>query len=246
MNTTRPQRTPENAEMTTLHRLIAVALLAAPATAFASEPVAEPPVPAELFGTAYHTLTGRAAQVTFSSRAPLDKIVGKSNRVVGYLVAGPEDNPADLAGAHWVLPVASLATGIPLRDEHMIGREWLDAGSFPTIEFTLTSVEDIAPVKSGDGFSTWSATLVGEMTMHGQSRPLRVENTRLSFLDESPKTKNIADGDLAFVKCTYAVKMSDFGITHKEVPDKVADTIELKQMLRLSTVVPEPEATPQD
>lgn len=220
-------------------RLLAVALLAVATTAAASEPVTEPPIPAGLEGTAYHTLTGRAAQVTFSSRAPLEKIVGKSNRVVGYLVAGPENNPADLAGGHWVLPVESLATGIPLRDEHMIGREWLDAASFPTIEFTLTTVEDIAPVKSGDGFSTWSATLVGEMSMHGQSRPLRVENTTLSFLDESPKTQKIADGDLAFVKCTYEIRMSEFGITHKDVPDKVSDTIELKQLLRLSTVVPE-------
>ena len=72
----------------------------APAHATQSAPVAEPAtaVPAEPKPTKplpegsklYHTLTGRDAQVIFTSDAPLEKIIGKSNAVVGFAVPGPK------------------------------------------------------------------------------------------------------------------------------------------------------------
>ena len=202
--------------------------------------VHEPPVPQELAdaGTVYHTLTGREAQVTFTSDAPLENVVGKSNRVVGYAVKGPEARPAELAGARWVLPVSSLATGIPLRDKHLAGDEWLDAERFPTIEFELTGTEDAKLVKSGDGFSTWAVTLVGNMTVHGVTNEIRVANSRVSFLDESPRTAQIAKGDLMFIKSTYTVRLSDYDMTNTDIGGKVSDVIELSQLLRLSTVPP--------
>jgi polyisoprenoid-binding protein YceI len=199
----------------------------------------EPRVPAELAskGVIYHTISGKQAQVTFTSNAPLENIVGKSNLIVGYAVAGPADAPARLVGAQWLLPVRSLATGLPLRDEHMADEEWLDAESFPVIRFTLKKVEEVKPIKSGEGYSTWSATFVGEMSMHGVDRPIRVTDAKLSFLEASDKTAQIAGGDLLFLKCAYEVRMSEFGIRHKDVPDKVSDLIRLEQMLRLSTEV---------
>lgn len=198
----------------------------------------EPDVPADLAakGTLYYTLSGGEAQVLFTSPAPLENIVGKSNRVVGYAVAGPAEGPAALVGAHWVLPVNSIATGIPLRDSHLAGEDWLDARAHPTIEFKLTRVEDIAHVKEGEGYSTWSATLIGQMTIHGVTRELRVPDTRISLLDASERTAGIAPGNLMFVKSSYAVRLSDFGITNKDVPDKVSDEIVLEQTIRLSTV----------
>lgn len=202
----------------------------------------EPPVPQELAdaGTVYHTLTGREAQVTFTSDAPLENVVGKSNRIAGYAVAGPTGHPAELAGARWVLPVASLATGIPLRDEHLAGGDWLDAKNFPTIEFKLTGTEDAELIKSGDGFSTWAVTLIGEMTIHGVTRKIRIEDSRVSLLDESPKTGAIARGDLMFIKSAYIVRLSDYGITNSDIGGgKVSDDIKLSQLLRLSTV-PQP------
>jgi hypothetical protein len=194
----------------------------------------------------YHTISGRQAQVTFTSKAPLESIVGKSNAVVGYAVAGPADAPALLAGAEWLLPVDSLATGIPLRDEHMAGGDWLDAGSFPVISFTLKKTENLKPVKSGEGFSTWSATLVGEMSMHGARHPFRVDDARLSFLARSAKTEEVARGDLLFLKCAYEVRLSDFGIRHKDVPDKVSDVIRLEQVLRMSTEPQEQGQSPPE
>ncbi len=222
---------------TRLLRTIALLVLATPVAAEDAPPVPEPPVPAELLGVGvvYHTLSGREAQVNFTSDAPIEDIVGKTNAVVGYAVAAAGSTPAPLLGGEWLLPVQSLATGIPLRDEHMAGNEWLDAQRFPVIRFRLTTVEDLKSLKEGDGFSTWSATLVGELTMHGETRPLRIPDSRLSFVKASERTASIASGDLLLIKCAYTVKLSDFGIRHKDVPAKVSDEITLSQLLRMST-----------
>lgn len=204
--------------------------------------VEEPLVPPEVAksGTVYHTISGRQAQVTFTSDATLQDIVGKSNAVVGYVVSGAADAPAKLAGARWILPVASLATGIPLRDEHLAGEHWLDAAKFPTIEFTLEKVEDVVSTKSGADFATYTATFVGTMEIHGVKKELRVEGAKLSFLKASQRTASIAPGDLLFVQCAYEVKLSDFEVRNSDVPGKVADTIKLEQMLRLTTAPVKP------
>ncbi|MFM7261927.1 MAG: YceI family protein [bacterium] len=203
--------------------------------------VAEPDISPELAGkgTVYHTVSGRQAQVTFTSEAKLQNIVGKSNAVVGYAVAGPVGAPAALAGGRWLLPIASLATGIPLRDEHLAGEHWLDAAKHPMIEFVLEKTEDIASVKSGADFTTWTATLVGSIEIHGVRKPLRVEKAKLSFLKASERTASIAPGDLCFIQCTYEVKLTDFGVENGDIPGKVSDTIRLDQILRLSTVAVE-------
>lgn len=86
---------------------------AAPAsiTPRAKEP--EPSTPLPEGAALYHTLAGRDAQVVFTTDVPLEKIVGKSNEVVGYAIVGPKDAPRKAVGAEWLLPIKSLATGIP-------------------------------------------------------------------------------------------------------------------------------------
>lgn len=237
----RVRRTPVAAACTAM-------LLVAPCVhqAFADGRVGEPTPPANLPADAkvYCTLHHREAQVTFTSDAPLERIVGKSNEVTGCATQGPADNPAKLAAATWSLPVKSLATGLPLRDEHIGARDWLDSEAHPTISFALTAVEDIREVKRGEGFSTWSCTLVGTLTMHGVSRELKVADTRLTFMAASERTAAIAPGDLCFLKCDYSVKLSDFGVKNGDVPSKVSDTVAISQLLRMTTTPPA-EAAPQ-
>ena len=199
----------------------------------------EPSKPLPEGATLYHTLTGRDAQVIFTSDAPLEKIIGKSNALAGFAVPGPKDSPASLSQAKWILPVRSLATGIPLRDQHLADKDWLDADTAPNIEFVLSRVADIKEVKRGDGFSTWSATLVGDMTIHAKVHEVTVKDARLTFFKESAKTKSIAPGDLIFLKCDYTVKLSDFGISNGDVPSKVSDTVTIAQTLRLSNATPQ-------
>ena len=172
--------------------------------------------------------------MTFTSDAPLQDIVGKSNAVVGWAVVATGGSPSLVAG-RWLLPVASLATGIPLRDEHLAGEHWLDAAEHPVIAFELERTEEVVTVKTGADFATVNATLVGTLEMHGTRRPLRVEKAKLSFLTASDRTKAIAPGNLVFIQCGYEVKLSDFGVVNGDVPGKVSDTIRLDQLLRLTT-----------
>lgn len=187
----------------------------------------------------YHTLWGRDAQVVFTSDAPLEKIIGKSNAVRGFAVPGPPDNPAKLVNAAWELPVVSLVTGIPLRDEHLAAKDWLDSESFPVVSFVLSRVDDIKEIKRGEEFSTWSGALVGNLTLHGVTHEIVVKDARFSFFAESPKTAAIAPGNLMFLKCEYTVSLTDFGVRNPDVPKKVSDRVTLSQMLRLSSVQPE-------
>lgn len=223
--------------------MLAPLVLLVPFTAAAGREPPTPPASLPADAIVYRTLSGREAQVTFTSAAPLERIVGKSNAVQGYAIAGPADQPAKLAGGAWALPVRSLATGIPLRDEHLAGPDWLDADKHPEIRFTLTRVEEIREVKRGEGFTTWSATLVGDMTLHGVTRELKVADARLTFLEESPQSKAIAPGRLLFLKCDYAVRLSDFAVANSDVPKKVGDSVEIGQMLRMTTATAATAAT---
>ena len=189
-------------------------------------------------GTVYHALPGRDRQIYFESDAPLEDIKGQSNQVIGFAVAGPASNPADLRAGEWHLPVRSIRTGIELRDEHLAGGDWLDAASHPNIVFQLDEVRDPTLRRSGDGYRTYEATLVGEMTIHGETNAITIPGATLTFLDASDRTAAVAEGDLLRVRAEYSVTLSDYGVSHPVIGDKVANTIAVTTTLFLSTVPP--------
>lgn len=220
--------------------VVASSALAAPPFAAAAKSGKTLVVPSELAdtGTVYYALTGRDRQVYFESDAPLEKIKGQSNRVIGFAVAGPESSPAALPGGEWHLPVESMKTGIALRDEHLASSAWFDAEAYPDIVFQLTEVEDIEPGKSGPGYTSYKATLVGDITLHGVTRPIRIEGATITFLAASDKTARIAKGDLLAIRTKYSVTLSDHEVSHPQIGKKVADEVAITTTLYLSTVPP--------
>lgn len=188
-------------------------------------------------GTVYHVLPGKDAQVTFTSDAPLERIKGVSAQVVGYAVAGPESDPAALKAGAFLLPIASLDTGIPLRDEHLQGERWLNAGSYPDIAFVITDTKNAHLEKDGEGFSTYSVTLVGEMSIKGVTKEMEIP-ARLTYMAESERTRARAKGDLLALRCEYEITLADFGVDGGGM-GKVAETVTLDQALFFSTVRPE-------
>lgn len=208
-------------------------------------------------GTVYHALPGNARQASFLSDAPFEKITGHSNSILGYAIAGPEADPANLQGGEWLLPVNSLRTGNSDRDQHLQKPEWLDAAKFPHIQFRLTSVQNITSLTGAKdpALRTSSATLVGEMTIKGITKPLTIPNATIRFRAKSTATANLADGDLLFISCKFPLTLSDFGIKHTQITGakKVSNTIEIDTQLLLATVAPEeqkpretPASKPQD
>ena len=68
-------------------------------------------------------------QLTFFSTTPLEDITGVSNAVKGKVTFNVSDIKT-LKGSISI-PVASLKTGIELRDEHLRSDNWMDAESYP-------------------------------------------------------------------------------------------------------------------
>lgn len=148
--------------------------------------------------------------VTFTSHAPLEDIVGTSNQVRGYVVFNPEEPKKGGRGVLKV-PVASLNTGIPMRNEHLQGKEWLNAAAHPEIVFTISDVQDLRPIRSKEGQS-YSARLVGEISLNGRTRKVQVPEARFAYLPESEKTKAKAPGNLLAGRASFTVSLKDFGV----------------------------------
>lgn len=149
--------------------------------------------------------------ITFTSRAPLEDIVGTTNQIAGFVVFDPDQADAG-ATVQFKVPVASLDTGIPMRDEHLRSPAWLDAAAHPEIVVSLTGLRDLESVEAKAGARTWTATATGEIQLKGQTRALEVA-VRFTWLKETDKTRQRLPGNLLAGRGTFEVALADFGIT---------------------------------
>lgn len=159
-------------------------------------------------------------QTTFFSTTPLEDITGLSGGVQGSVTFNVGDLKT-LTGKLTV-PVATIKTGIDLRDEHMRDAGWLDAAKYPEITFTIKKVSDVKVIAD----NRLSAKITGDYTMKGVTKEVTADAT-ISYLDESEATKSRAPGDLLGVQAKFNVKLSDFGVNNKIVGQKVSENIEV-------------------
>lgn len=167
--------------------------------------------------------------VTFKSEAPLEDMVGTTNQITGFIQFNP-DNPTAGAEAELSVPVASLNTGIPVRDEHMRSANWLNAESHPQITLKINSVKEAKIVKEMDNAKTFDLTVSGEFTLRGITRPVEFP-ARVTFFKENESTKMRLAGDLLAVRGTFFVPLADYKITGPEgmtaIGSKISDNIEV-------------------
>ncbi len=189
-------------------------------------------------GAVYYTAPTAAKQVSFKSDGKI-KFDGHSSGVIGYAVAGPADHPGDLKAGRWALPIKSLHTGNGTKDKHLAGEMWLDTSKGADVVFVLKEVRDLKPHKETPAGKSFSATLVGDLTMHGVTRPLMVPDTVLGFAGGTDKSP--VKGDLLAIRCKYTVRLSEFGVsnTYTAEAKTVSDEVQIDQSLILSTVPPE-------
>lgn len=165
--------------------------------------------------------------VTFTSEAPLEDIIGTTNRITGRVVFDPRHPERGLTGEFRV-PVKSLRTGIPLRDEHLQSADWLDAERYPEIVLSVARARDVRVIKSGAGFTTFEAELDGTISIRGVTRRITFP-ARITAMDESEATRKKMPGDLLVGRASFDVLLSDFGIDGPRgagpIGTKVGDTI---------------------
>jgi len=182
--------------------------------------------------------------VTFTSKAPLEDMVGTANALTGYLVFDP-NNPNKGVRGSVAVPVKKMDTGIPLRDEHMQNEAWLNAEQHSHIKFTVTESNDLKLVKRGDGFSTYDVTLVGPFTVNGVTKQREIP-ARIVYLEESEKTKTKRPGNLLAVRSDFQVPLADHKIKGFEgvVGSKISDSIEVEVSIFASDQAPGGAANP--
>jgi len=189
-------------------------------------------------GTAFHVNdpTGRNA-VTFKSEAPLEDIVGTTNQITGKIVFDPQ-HPEAGGYAELMVSSSALNTGIPLRDEHLRGADWLDAGKYPQITLKISKVENVREVQSSSTSATYELDAHGELTLRGKTKTVSFP-ARITYLKETEATKQRLPGDLLAARASFEVGLADFGIRGPKgmdlVGSKVGATIQIDVSLMGST-----------
>jgi polyisoprenoid-binding protein YceI len=182
---------------------------------------------------------GRNA-VSFKSQAPLEDIVGTTSQITGYLVFDAK-NPKKGGRGEFVIPVSSLNTGIPLRDEHLQSKDWLNADTYPNLTLKITDVTRVKEVKSTAGAQTYDVSLRAQLSIAGKSLRMEIPG-RITYLKESEKTRARMQGNLLAARASFEVDLSAFGITGPQgmnlVGSKVGESIALDISLMATSANP--------
>lgn len=189
-------------------------------------------------GTVYYAITDKDRQIYFESNAPLENIKGQSNDVIGYAVLSPS-RPGTIVAGEWHLPVESMKTGIELRDEHLAGKDWLDAASHPNIIVQVRELRGVTETKRSAAFTTFTGTVVADLTLHGVTRTIEIPKSTVTLMPESDATRKVAKGDLMAIRSKFTVTLADYEVSHPVIGEKVAKDVEIDVSLFLSTLPPE-------
>jgi polyisoprenoid-binding protein YceI len=224
-------------------------IVAQPGTAAVAEAAAE--VAPDVFGvkeahaakgTVFFVNDARGRDtISFTSRAPLEDIVGTTSRITGYIAFDPANPTAGGAG-RFTVPVATLSTGIPMRDEHLRGADWLDAETHPEIVLEIDNVTNVTTSQTGEGFTTYDGTLVGSFTLKGVTKPVQIP-AKVTYMKQSERTQSRLPGNLLGGRASFTVALADHGVSQGSIGTKVGETITVDVSFVASDV--KPEARPE-
>lgn len=182
----------------------------------------------------YHFgVSDQRTNITFQSETDFETILGSSKKLAGTAVADLEEGKAEISLA---VPVASLRTGIDLRDEHLRSPMWLDAEKYPTISFVSSEAKKVS-------HNRWK--IRGTFTLHGVSRELTTTVDVRSIPAALAKEAGLEGGEWIRITAPFKVKLSDFGV---RIPGKAAakvnDTWEVHIQAYASTATAKQAANP--
>ena len=178
--------------------------------------------------------------ITIKSEAPLEDIVGMSNEITGYVNFNPNE-PLKGGFAELSVPVVSINTGIPLRDEHIQSSSWLNAEGHPNIQLKLNTVKEANLVKETDDARTFKLTVAGEFSLNGVTQKVEIP-AQVTYLKANEMTKNRLPGSLLAIRANFSINLSDYNVTGpdgmKIIGAKVANQIDISVNIMGSTELP--------
>jgi polyisoprenoid-binding protein YceI len=168
------------------------------------------------------------------SQAPLETMLTRTNAVEASIKVNPK-NVLDNPQARFQIDANTLDTGIPLRNEHMKGTDWLDTAKYPRITFTLTKPLPPAGVTAMaiDPGAKGAMPVEGELELHGIKKKIQA-NVEIEVIAETDATKARLDGDLMHIRADFPLKLEDFGIA---VPDMVKLKVASEQQVKVDVFV---------
>ena len=161
----------------------------------------------------------------FESKAPLETIIGRTNKVTGQVSVNPMDISSG-AMAKFEVDLASITTGIGLRDQHM--REgYLETDKYPTATLTLDKLTKVSQNKLED-MQTVRVDADATLELHGVKRRAVLKGLKLTFFKESEDTKALLPGNLLRIEGGFTVKLGDHNIKRPQVAFlKVSEDIKI-------------------
>lgn len=203
--------------MTRTHLLLAVTIAAGGA-----------PTMAQAQARAFEIRNDGGSRIQFVSDAPLETITGVSSDVSGQLRV----DPANLSAARGrvAVRVASLRTGIDLRDEHLRSDNWLDAQRHPEAVFEIVRIEGATSISPNQNVSL---RVRGRFTIHGVTRDV-VARARVRFMPITPEMRAAhVNGDVIVVQASFSISLGQFGVSVPAIVRlKVSDDIRVNVSLR--------------
>lgn len=181
--------------------LAATALLLAMPTV-AQMPTTPPgaPDPARVKPGTYQVEPGHSQVLFGVDHLGFTNYFGMFSGVSGTLTIDPA-KPAS-AVVDVTIQVATVKTSSAKLDEELVSPQFFDAAKFPTMRFRSTKV-------TIDPRDARQATVAGELTLHGVTRPVTVE-ARFHGAGANMRSKGTAIG----FEGRARVKRSEFGVTY--------------------------------
>lgn len=108
--------------------------------------------------------------------------------------------------------INSIDTDNKDRDDHLKNADYFDAASYPTAVFKSTSFKKVSDKKY---------TVVGNLTLHGVTKPVTLEATA------NYGTNPMSQKTIAGFKVTGTIKRTDFGIGTSTPSAMIGDNVEI-------------------
>ena len=157
--------------------------------------------------------------IIFQMDAPLESINGSGQGIAGKVFFDPA-KPESTSGTI-TLEVASLHVGNPVLKEHIHGKDWMDASTYPQIKFVLNKLENLRK----EGLHLL-ADARGKMTIRNVTKELNAP-VKVTYLKDLLVKRNRVPGDLLVIRTKFIIKRDVFGIRPGEKLEKVANDIEI-------------------
>jgi polyisoprenoid-binding protein YceI len=162
--------------------------------------------------------------VSFTSNAPIEVINGHTSKITGTIAIDDSLNlTKQPIAAEFDVDLASIDTGITLRNEHMRDN-FLETKKFPKATFKLKSISTGAGVLKDGQKLNLKAT--GDLTVHGKTVQKEVP-IEVTYFKQCPSTDGkFKNCDLIQINSTFPVPFKDHDIKRPEVVfQKLADTV---------------------